>query len=514
MRLPSSARRTFAAVLPPLLLLLLALVAVGGEGCGGGPAATRPYRPHDGPIVFITFGSLRADVVGGLGGVAGLTPRLDALIRQADWSGRAIAASSRGGPALASLWTGLRPWQHQVLHSASHLSPDLLTLAEALKAASYPTAGFPGGPGYAEAQGFAQGFDAYDPNDRGRGAAESLRRLGDGRRFVWIHIPEPGAPYVLRRRLLPRVAKLGLLPPELPARIRPMQLEPFFDPGVPLPEGKRRRFWAMYLLNVAWADDKLGRLIDALRASGEWDRTLLVVTADQGEEFGEHGQIGHGGNLGRQLVEVPLVVKLPAGFGRPLRVPRGERVAATRLWATLVEAAGGPVPPAAAPSLFRPIAWPALSELYLTNGTNQLSLVEGDWQLLWDSRFAPPEPAYYQARLQALGGPAPPPGSAARNEEPAAVFGRLQSAFAAAPPLYGLETPRLTLEHWETKGGSRAVADPRREAEMARRLAAAWSTFVPDELTPAGEARERDARERGGGRSGQTEASGLGGLPF
>jgi hypothetical protein len=184
-------------------------------------------------------------------------------------------------------------------------------------------------------------------------------------------------------------------------------------------------------------------------------------------------------------------------------------VAATRLSATLAEAAGAPVPPAAAPSLFRPMppgAWPALSELYLTNGTNQLSLVEGDWQLLWESSFAPPEPRYYQARLQALGGPVPPPETS--SEEPAAVFGRLQSAFAAMPPLHGLETPRLTLERWGAKGGSLAVADPRRTAEMARRLAAAWSMFVPDELTPGGEARERGVR-----RSGPSEASGLG-LPF
>ncbi|HYG61050.1 MAG TPA: sulfatase-like hydrolase/transferase, partial [Thermoanaerobaculia bacterium] len=412
-------RRLATTVLPLLLL------ACGGGAPSPGTPAAGDSTGAGGPIVLITFSSLRADVVGGLGGLPGLTPNLDALIRQADWSGRAIATTSRSEPALASLWTGLRPWQHQVLHGGATLSPDLLTLAEALAAAGYSTAGFPGGPWYSQAEGFAQGFETFDPADRGRGAGARLRGFGAGeargRQFVWVHIPEPQAPYVLRRRLLPRVERLGGLPRELPMRIRPLQLEPYFDPGVPLPEGKRRRFWAMYLLNVAWADEKLGRLIEALRGSGQWDRTLLAVAAVHGEEFGERGQIGHGGNLGRRLLEVPLVVKLPKeDGGRRIAVPKGERVAAARLWATLVEAAGGPAGhptvPAAAPSLFRPAPWPALSELYLTNGANVFSLVEGDWQLLWESRFAPAEPGYYRARYAALTG-----------RQPDELFGRLRS---------------------------------------------------------------------------------------
>ena len=67
----------------------------------------------------------------------------------------------------------------------------------------------------------------------------------------------------------------------------------------------------------------LGRLLAALKHSGQWDKTLLVVTADHGEEFKENGQIAHGGNLGRVLVEVPLVIKLPKGFARKLAIGPG-----------------------------------------------------------------------------------------------------------------------------------------------------------------------------------------------
>ena len=457
-----------------LLFLLLIL-----PSCQRSPAA------HEGPIVLITFDSLRADVVGGLGGRPGLMPHLEALLGQADWGGRAVASSSWGAPAMASLFTGLSPWQHQVLWAGhARLSPALFTLPEALKARGYETAGYPAGPWASRRLGYAQGFDAFAGLD-GANAAERLERLGKGRTFVWIHIPQPQVPWIRRDRL---ISRLGPNPPQLPVRIMPRQLEPFFDPAVPLPPGRRRRFEAMYRLNAAWADERFGRLLEALRESGQWDRTLLVVTSSHGEELGEKGQILTGGNLGRQLLEVPLAVKLPAGFDRRIEPPETRRVAAARIWATLVEAAGGDVPPAVAPSLLRPAPEAVLSELYLTNGTNQFSLVEGEDQLLWESRFAPPDPGYYTADVP----------EAARSQgkrlsassiPSAAALARLLGSFEATPPLAGQGAPHLTLERWEERG-SREVKDPRRTEELARRLVRMWGAFSPGDVPPGEEARE------------------------
>lgn len=443
--------------------------------------------PHEGPIVFITFDSLRADVVGALGGEKGLTPNLDVLIRRSDWGGRAIAPSSWGVPATASLFTGLRPWQHQVLDRGDRLAPGLLTLPEALQAAGYETSGFVGdAPGFKQG-GYAQGFDQLENLGKGTDAAKRLRKLGPGRDFLWIHIPEPQAPYFRRPKLASRV-ETGRL--DLPERVLPHHLAPFFDPAVNLAPRQKRRFWAMYRFNVAWADERLGRLLEALRASGQWDRTLLVVTSTHGEEFGEKGQILNGGNLGRQLLEVPLAVKLPAGFDRRVAVPRDQRVGTARVWATMVEAAGGEVPPAMAPSLFQAAPAAVLSELYLRNGTNQFSLVEGDFQLLWESRFAPLQPEYYQARLALMARGNARVARATISEPPRRILGRLRAQFRAAPPLTGLEAPRLTLERWSRDGGSRPAEDPRRQAEMVRRLARVWNAFLPRELPPGEEARE------------------------
>lgn len=448
---------------------------------------------HDGPIVLVTFDSLRADVVG----EPGLTPNLDALIRQSDWSGRAIASSSWGMPSMASLFTGLRPWQHRVLRMEDRIAPALLTLPEALQARGYETFGFMGEPMYSKEAGFGQGFDLLTRLGKGTEAGEKLRSAGssgDGQRFVWVHFSEPQAPYYRRPKF---VARLGLRGRDLPYRVLPHHLAPFFDPAVPLPPELERRFRTMYRLNVAWADDRLGKLLKELRASGQWDRTLLVVTSTHGEEFGEKGQILNGGNLGRQLLEVPLVIKLPSGSGRKIAAPRDQRVAASRLWATLVEAAGGEVPPAQSPSLFRPTPGgapdPVLSELYLVNGANRFSLVQGDDQLLWDARFAPPEPEYYRARLALMNRGSARIARAEITERPGQIFRRLYAGFLDAPPLTGrLGAPRLTLERWEGTS-SRRVSGPegaRRKAEMARLLARTWNEFLPAELTPREEARE------------------------
>jgi hypothetical protein len=405
-----------------------------------GPA---PGPPHDGPIVLVTLSALRDDVVGGLGGELGLTPHLDALVWKADWAGRGVVPSSCTASSIASLLTGLRPAQHRVLHAGSPPpAGDLVTLAEALKAAGYRTAGF-ASRRWLSAAGYAQGFDQLAELGKGRQAAARLARLDGGRDFVWVHLPEPRAPYVRRDWLLGRIEGA---PAHLPRRLLQRQIDALLAPGRRLRPVQRRALWAMYRLNVAWADERLGRLLAALEQSGQWDRTLLVVTADHGEEPDRRGG-GRQGGLGRQLLEVPLIVKLPAGFPRRIAAPQEQRVATARLWATLVEAAGGPVPPAAAPSLYRRGSPAILSELHFPEksperapkgapgeAASRFSLLDGDEQLLWE------------------------PGGAG---------------------------PRL--ERWNRKG-SRPVAGSGGDARLLPQLAASRLRFVPEDSPDEGRA--------------------------
>jgi hypothetical protein len=255
----------------------------------------------------------------------------------------------------------------------------------------------------------------------------------------------------------------------------------YADPAVPLPADKERLFRAMYKLNAAFADTMLNRMLEALKRSGQWDRTLLVVTADHGEEFKENGQIAHGGNLGHVLVEVPLVIKLPKGFQRKLAIQPGRRVATIRVSPTLITAAGGTPEPGTAPSFFEPFDKGALSELYLGNAVNRFSLVDGDLQLLWESHFGKPEPDYFRARYAGIGGQPQPP----LAEPGDAIFGRLQREFATALPLTGLaaEPPQLSLWRW-TPQGTVKVDDPNLVQRLARQLRNAWLAANGNEIVP------------------------------
>jgi len=122
--------------------------------------------------------------------------------------------------------------------------------------------------------------------------------------------------------------------------------------------------------------------MEALRSSGAEESTLVVFAAVHGEEFGEHGQILHGNNLGRAVLEVPLVIRLPRGAPVRLAVQDGERPSILRIWATILELAGGHPSPALPPSLFRVKEEGALSELLQQGGRRQISLVQGDVQLI------------------------------------------------------------------------------------------------------------------------------------
>ncbi len=451
---------------------------------------------HRGPIVLITLDALRADAIGAFGGPPRLTPAIDALAREATWAGTAVSPSSWTVPSMASLFTGLQPWRNQNWHGeAAMLRPELVTIPEALKGLGFSTAGFYTNVWLRPPFGYGAGFDEYRYLGQGRRAETTLASLGKpapGEKprppFVWAHVLPPHAPYVRREQLLDRLPAPA---PELPRRVTVLDLEPWFDPAVPLPEERARTFRAAYQVHVAWADQVLGRLLDALKKSGRWDETLLVVTADHGEEFKECGQIEHGGNLCRPLVEVPLLIKLPRDWKGPaLALRPNERPGTVRIRATLVEAAGGEAEEGTAPSLFHAAPEGVLSELYLGNGVNRFSWVEGDRQLVWESSFAPPHPDYYRIHTLDLNGrPSTPP-----SISPVVLHTHFEEAFGRTLPLTGRDDlpPQLSLWRWTPPPAGAPpmtsmalpLADRATTDAMARRLKTAWIAANGAEAPP------------------------------
>lgn len=474
---------------------LLAL-CLGWAGCDT-PEEPAP-RIQQPPILLVTFEGLRADAVGALGGEPGLTPHVDRLASEAHWVGRGVAASSWTVPAAASILTGLPPWKHQAVYFEwAELSAEALTLAETLRKLGYDTAAYTTGHWISSRFQFQQGFETFEALRRGGRAQATLRGLRGDPSMVWIHFKDPSPPWTRRDWALPARAA-----GPLPGRLDRVMLERYLDPDRPLPTALEKVVRALYRQNVAWADERLGRLLDALEASGHFDRTLILVTATHGQALGEGGQVGDGLDLSPTVLEVPLLIKLPAGSDLVLRPDPQDRVATARVFATLVEAAGGEVPPGVAPSLFAAPAEPILSELYLAGERNLYSFLDGDLQLLWSTTFGPREPDYFRARRALIGDPPQPP----LGEPPEAVLDRLEAAFLSTRPVSGRSfagdsgrPPRVELMRW-TADGTEPVDDPRARQALSRGLRERWSAFVAEER-PAGLQRRRwpSRREASGG---------------
>jgi arylsulfatase A-like enzyme len=344
-----------------------------------------PVRPN---IVMYLVDTLRADRLGCYGAKQPTSPTLDAFVRGATLFARAIAQSTWTRPSVASILTGLAPPAHGVETLADRLPEAAVTLPTILRAAGYRTAAFSTNPQVSAATGLAQGFDDFDLRPSGTRSGEMNRLVlrwldqhrGRSPFFLYIHTIDPHAPYDP--------------PPALASR---------FAPGVPPGAGsveevhrayaargeERARRAAqlsqLYDGEVAETDHSFGELLAALRSRGLYDSALVVFVADHGEEFDEHGDLGHGNNLFAQTLDVPMVVKWPGQT-------RGERVAEVAqqvdLLPTVLRAAALE-PPRGLPGIdLRLLAAGrggkrrAFSHLTY-EGRDGVSLVEGDWKLIF-----------------------------------------------------------------------------------------------------------------------------------
>ncbi len=310
---------TAAAAAAAALALALAWRA------GAGPDGAKP-RPD---VLVLLIDALRRDHVSAYGHPRPTTPAIDALAADGVLFRDAVAASTFTKSSIASLFTGRFPYQHGVYWGSRRLDDgtvvaDLLprseaTLAEALGERGWLTRAWVQNSHLVERMGFAQGFVDYRDSQGAigrihRGAFRFLR--GPGRRypyFAYLHYIDLHDPY----------------------RPEPPYDRMFGDGGDPY-EGIDLDRWSAYLeavrrgevmveperierLRAAYdgelraIDDEVGRLFAELKRLGLYDQTLIVVTSDHGDGFGEHGFIAHSTVPYEELVRVPLIVKLPGG---------------------------------------------------------------------------------------------------------------------------------------------------------------------------------------------------------
>jgi len=281
------------------------------------------WPPHPN-IVVVVIDALRVDRLPFHGHHRRTAPFLDELAAGGAVFERAYAASTWTPSSVASILTGLYPSDHHVRTgyamsrrsqesdrplTLNRLPDHAATLPELLRERGYRTFGASNNPNYSQQMGFQRGFDRFAYLEDKAGAAlnasvEAFRAELAGAQpyFLYVHYMDTHKPYHLR--------------------------EEWLEPGAqdtPL---------ARYDSELGYVDRELRRLYEAL---GLPRGTLVVVTADHGEEFRDHGGIGHKNTMYAELLRVPLLFSWP-GVIEPRRIEGN--VSLIDLLPTLVELAG------------------------------------------------------------------------------------------------------------------------------------------------------------------------------
>ncbi len=282
----------------------------------------RPALPPD--VVWIVLDSAGAKHLSFLDEDRPTTPAIDALA--ADPRSRAFRRAYCQWPSTlgstASFLTGLYPPRDR--RPATLASP---TIAETLLAEGWRTAAFSENPWVSKDFGFQNGFELFvagqlrDPKlgtfESGRytgltvgRALDWLGSSGERPSFVYVHLLPPHAPYAAPPPYEGRFSEPNHAGSH-DGSVAPL-LDVFYG-RAEIAEGDLRHVRDLYQESLSFVDSQVGRMVDWLRSEGRLDRTLLIVTADHGEAFGEHGDILHGTSLYDEQIRVPLVVRFPDG---------------------------------------------------------------------------------------------------------------------------------------------------------------------------------------------------------
>ncbi len=344
------------------------------------------------------------------------SPALDALATRAVRMVDAYATSSWTLPSHMSMMTGLVPLVHAVETEGATLDPALPTMAEILHEHGYRTIGVYSAPYVDPHWGFGRGFDEYRPAydqelvaagqratdirgeiERAAAAADWPRYDELKRREVSIDAElntrsqtavtsdQVATDVVERLRTLARGTQPWLLfahffdahcdympPPPYDRRFDPDYTGTFTaagcmagpavgvpDPNEPgrlirtLADRDLEHAIALYEGEVAWVDAHVGKILDEIDTLGLARRTLVVIVADHGEEFFEHGALGHRRTVNPEVIRVPMLLRLPGVL--PESVAMRGLVSIADLLPTILDVLHVPAPTTPGSSSFLPL---------------------------------------------------------------------------------------------------------------------------------------------------------------
>ncbi len=343
------------------------------------PSADQPN------IILITMDTVRADHLSLYGYERDTTPHLRELARQATVYTHAISPGDMTLSSHASIFTGVYPSWHKAHFDPAYewgrpLDSHYPTLAEILSNKGFDTAGIISNylylaPGFGLDRGFAY-HDSAGPAVF-LGATKSFLLRERVRNFLTGFYKRWQFDAVFRRAEEINAAALAVMDreksqgrkffaflnymdahwPYLPPD-RFATLYPGYDPRLktdhydemerevltlrrPISERERQHLLSQYDGGIAYMDWSLGRLVDQLKQRGLYDNTLLIVTSDHGEAFGERAMVGHALSVYQNMVHVPLLIKYPRQ-NSPATVD--DSVSLADLMPTILSVLGYPAP--------------------------------------------------------------------------------------------------------------------------------------------------------------------------
>jgi arylsulfatase A-like enzyme len=228
----------------------------------------------------------------------------------------AIAQASMTQPSHASILTGAILSHNQAFRFRNQsISKDYPTLAEVLKKNGYNTGAFTGAGQMAKANGFDRGFDFYQGYKNDTFAEQAERGLSwlkntTGKKFLFLHTYEIHRPYT------PQISYVKELKENYTGTLGINITIEFVDAvnneTINITPEDIEHIMAMYDAQILSVDHSLGNFIEQLNELNILNNTILIITSDHGEEFGEHGKVGvHGHTIYNELTHVPLIVYAP-----------------------------------------------------------------------------------------------------------------------------------------------------------------------------------------------------------
>lgn len=354
------------------------------------PIAADEIATPRAPFILIVVDTLRADHLHSHGATRATSPNVDRLASEAVHFKRAYSQAPWTTASFASLLTSQFPAALGITDIASPLPSHVEVLPSFLRRNGYVTAGVVSHTFISRKWGFARGFDHFDESniaDNHGVSTVGVSNLGIAKIdalkgqpfFLLLHYFDPHFPYLEHEGFrfpsedpgYAGVVRSGVKIKELRRAARTMSA------------ADEREMRRIYDSEIAFTDHQIGRILDHLRKLGLYDKSLIILTADHGEEFLDHGAVGHTRTVYNELLHVPLIIKPPNATAAVVETP----VALVDAFPTAAALLGLELDlPAQGRDLFaaraEAVESPVFSET--SRGASLRSVVLGDYKLIED----------------------------------------------------------------------------------------------------------------------------------